>query len=136
MTVVTTTRKIDLSALGFPAVMRWNEGDETYEVEAMQDGPGLQAAVDSAPDDPTAQHQANRGVIDQAIDASLVELRSLVAAPALPDVPAGTMTTAQLSNAMRTLRNEAQATRAGAQQVADILLKTIRLVRGDFDDID
>lgn len=84
--------------------------------------------------DVTAEHNAS--AIDTAITSALTELRNLVNAPALPDVPAGTMTTAQLSSALRTLRNEAQATRAGAQRVADILLKTIRLVRGDFDGVD
>lgn len=79
--------------------------------------------------------QANRATIDQAITDALTELRNLVAAPAMPTVPEGTMTTAQLSTAMRTLRDQAQQNRAGAQKVAAILLKTIRLVRGDFDDV-
>lgn len=80
--------------------------------------------------------QANASIVDQAITDALNQLQNLANAAALPTVPAGTMTTAQLSSAMRTLRDEAQATRAGAQQVARTLRQTIRLVRGDFDDID
>ena len=82
----------------------------------------------------TAQH--NEAAIAEAITEALAELRALVAAPALPVVPDGTLTTAQLSNALRILRNEAQATRAGAQKVAATLAQTIRLVRGDFDGTD
>lgn len=84
--------------------------------------------------DVTEEHNAS--VIDRAISDALAELRALVAYPAVPDVPSGTLTTAQLSNVVRAMRDEMQKNRAGAQRVADILIKTIRLVRGDFDDID
>ena len=46
------------------------------------------------------------------------------------------MTTAQLSNAMRTMRDFVQQNRNGAQQVALILKRTIKLVRGDYDTVD
>jgi hypothetical protein len=83
-----------------------------------------------------AQRQAaNQSIIDTAITAALAELDTLIAAPALPTVPAGSLTNAQLSEALRQLRDGAQATRAGAQRVAQVLKQTIRLVRGDFDDI-
>lgn len=79
---------------------------------------------------------ANAEAIGQAIAAAIAKLDTLIAAPALATVPAGTLTTAQLSTALRTLRDQAQATRAGAQDVALILKRTIKLVRGDYDTVD
>lgn len=80
-----------------------------------------------------AATDVKRSTIDQAITDAIADLLTLANAAALPAVPDGTMTTAQLSNALRTLRNEAQATRAGAQRVAQALADKIRLDRGDFD---
>jgi tellurite resistance protein len=80
--------------------------------------------------------EENASIIDQAITAALAHLDDLIAAPALPTVPDGTLTTAQLSEIVRALRNHSQANRAGAQQIAKVLKQTIRLVRGDFDGID
>lgn len=77
----------------------------------------------------------NRTNIDTAITNALAELRMMRDYPALPTVPSGTMTTAQLSNAMRTLRDEAQTNRQGIQRVCSTLIGTIRLLRGDFDDV-
>ena len=80
--------------------------------------------------------EVNKATIEQAIEASLVRLQELVDAPALPTPPNGTMTNAVLSDVVRSLRNHAQDTRAGAQEVALTLKRTIRLVRGDFDGTD
>ena len=74
----------------------------------------------------------NRRTIEEAVVTALTQLDTLIAAPALTTIPAGTLTAADLSNRLRILRDEAQATRAGAQQVAQSLKRTIRLVRGDF----
>ena len=81
-------------------------------------------------------HDVNRDQIDQAITDALARLQQLVDAPAVPELPAGTMTTAVLSNALRQMRDAVQANRAGAQEVALTLKRVIRLVRGDFDDVD
>ena len=82
------------------------------------------------------QRITNRTTIDAAITAALADLDTLIAAPVVATVPAGTMNTAALSNAMRSMRDAVQANRAGAQRVATTLKQTIRLVRGDFDGID
>jgi hypothetical protein len=82
------------------------------------------------------QATANQSTIDAAITQALAELDTLIAAPAVAAVPDGTLTTAQLSNAMRSMRDAVQQNRAGAQRVARTLKQTIRLVRGDFDDVD
>ena len=81
------------------------------------------------------QADTNRTTIDQAISDALAELQTLIDAPAVATVPDGTLTTAQLSNAMRTMRDAVQANRAGAQRIARTLRHTIRLVRGDYDDV-
>ena len=81
------------------------------------------------------QADTNRTTIDAAITAALAELQTLIDAPAVATVPDGTLTTAQLSNAMRTMRDAVQANRAGAQRIARTLRHTIRLVRGDYDDV-
>lgn len=92
----------------------------------------------------------NRATIEQAITDALAQLDALIAATALPAIaaipaiPAGaSLTTTQLTTSLRSLstwadtamtgqRTANQATRAGAQQVAATLKRTIRLVRGDF----
>lgn len=79
--------------------------------------------------------ETNASAIDQAITDALAELRMMRDYPALPVVPAGTHTTAQLSNYLRTLRDEAQTNRQGIQRVCETLIGTIRLLRGDFDDV-
>lgn len=81
-------------------------------------------------------HADNRSAIDAAITQALTRLQQLIDAPAVDAVPAGTMTTAQLSTVARSMRDAVQQNRAGAQDVAGILRKTIRLVRGDFDGVD
>lgn len=78
---------------------------------------------------------ANHAAIAQAIDAAITQLDTLIAAPAVDTVPAGTLTAAQLSNIARAMRDAVQANRAGAQQVALILKRTIKLVRGDYDTV-
>lgn len=78
---------------------------------------------------------ANQATIAAAIDAAISQLDTLIAAPAVDNVPAGTLTTAQLSNIARAMRDAVQANRAGAQQVALILKRTIKLVRGDYDTV-
>ena len=114
----TTThdRSIDLVA-GTPTVV-WTERDKT------------QAELDGE------QAQANRTTIDTAITNALTELQTLIDAPEVGAVPAGTMTTAQLSAVVRSMRDVVQQNRAGAQRIALTLKQTIRLVRGDFGGID
>lgn len=82
------------------------------------------------------QADTNRTTIESAIAAALAELDALIAAPAVGNVPAGTLSTAQLSNVMREMRDAVQANRAGVQRIARTLKQTIRLVRGDFADVD
>lgn len=79
--------------------------------------------------------QGNASAIDTAITNALAELRMMADHPALPVVPSGTHTTAQLSNYMRALRDEAQTNRVGIQRLCETLIGTIRLLRGDFDDV-
>lgn len=74
----------------------------------------------------------NHQTIEAAITAALVQLDAIINSPAIPAVPSGTMTAAQLSNEVRSLRNSAQQTRAAVQDIARTLKRTIRLVRGDF----
>jgi len=76
---------------------------------------------------------ANARTIDAAITDALAELKAIVDAPAVGEVPSGTMTTAQLSNALRSMREAVQQNRNGAKRIAATLRQTIRLVRGDFD---
>ena len=82
------------------------------------------------------QAAANASTIDTAITNALAELQAIVDAPAVPTVPAGTLTTAQLSNGMRELRDAVQANRAGTQRIAATLKHTIRLARGDYEGTD
>ena len=107
-----------------------------YRIERNQNfGPGgVLLSEELVEVDITAD--VNRPIIEAAIVAALAELDALIAAPAVATVPAGTLTTAQLSTAMREMRDAVQANRAGAQKVAATLKRTIRLVRGDFDGID
>ena len=121
---------------GTPTVV-WTERDKTADELAA------------------AQQAENYSVVDQAITDAIAELDTLAKYPAMPTVPdstlpaipAGTLTTAVLSDAVRVLRaecltlrqvivalrNESQANRAGAQRVAQTLADKIRLDRGDFD---
>lgn len=82
------------------------------------------------------QQEQHRSTLDQAIADAITDLLALAEYPAIPVVPAGTHTTANLSNYLRALRDEAQATRAGAQRVAETLANKIRLDRGDFAHLD
>jgi len=82
------------------------------------------------------QADTNRRTIDTALTNALAELQAIIDAPAVVEVPAGTMTTAQLSNAMRSMRDAVQANRAGAQRIAATLRHTIRYARGDYDGVD
>jgi hypothetical protein len=81
---------------------------------------------------PKSTQAINRATIDSQIAAALAELDALIAAPAVPTVPDGTLTTAQLSEAVRTMRTAIQQNRVGAQRVAATLKQTIRLVRNDL----
>jgi hypothetical protein len=82
------------------------------------------------------QADTNRRTIDQAITNALAELQAIVDAPAVATVPAGTLTTAQLSNGMRAMRDSVQQNRAALQRVSATLRHTIRLARGDYDGVD
>lgn len=128
-----------------PAQNRSEQYDSTAGTYTRWDADG--AAIEQRPlsqqevavfaaQDAEAEREANRTAIDAGISTALTKLDTLIAAPALADVPTGTLTTAQLSNIVRALRDAGQANRAGAQDVARVLKQTIRLVRGDFDDID
>lgn len=86
-----------------------------------------------------------QGMLDAA-PALVSSLDGIIGYPDLPAVPAGTLTVAQLSSIVRVLRDEGQATRDGAQSVAEHLKTTVgalvtvteqlhdllRFVRGDF----
>lgn len=63
-------------------------------------------------------------------------LDSLIAYPDVPAVPAGTLTTAQLSTVARALRDEVQANRQGAQRLAEQVRDLFRYIRGDFSQLD
>lgn len=78
------------------------------------------------------QADTNRTNVEAAFVAALADLDAIIAAPAVGVVPDGTLTTAQLSNALRTMRDAVQANRAGAQQVATIVRNLTRYVRDDF----
>jgi hypothetical protein len=83
-----------------------------------------------------AQRATNRGLVEQRITEALAELDAIVNYPAVDTVPTGTLTTAQLSNVARAMRTAIHENRVGIQRVAALLHDTIRLVRGDFDNID
>jgi hypothetical protein len=74
--------------------------------------------------------------VEQRITEALAELDAIVNYPAVDTVPTGTLTTAQLSNVARAMRTAIHENRVGIQRVAALLHDTIRLVRGDFDNID
>ncbi len=57
----------------------------------------------------------------QGVPDPSATLAPIIAAPDLPAVPAGTLTTAQLSDAVRVLRNAAQDHRSALGQIATIL---------------
>lgn len=99
-------------------------------VEILPPEPADEPEGDPQPQ--AVRERYRRQVVDAIADA-IDLLDSLVAAPAVPEVPDGTLTTAQLSGAVRQMRDYVQQNRAGAQQVAATLKNTIRLVRGDFD---
>jgi hypothetical protein len=61
MSLYTSTRKIELTALAFPAVMRSVTGG--WQVEADVDLATLTAAVNAAPDDQTPVRDANEADI-------------------------------------------------------------------------
>ena len=82
------------------------------------------------------QAEANRQTIDAAIAGALAELQQIIDGPTVATVPAGTLTTAQLSTGLRTLRDEVALNRAGVKRVAGTLRHTVRLVRGDYDAVD
>jgi len=88
-------------------------------------------------DEQTArQADTNRTTVDAAITAALAELQSIIDAPAVDTVPAGTLTTAQLSQGLRVLRDAVQANRAGTKRLARTLRHVVRYTRGDFDGTD
>jgi hypothetical protein len=82
------------------------------------------------------QADSNRQTIDAAITNALAELQQIVDAPAVASVPAGTLTTAQLSNGLRVLRDEVAANRNALRRISSTLRHTIRLARGEYDDVD
>lgn len=65
MSIYTTTRHIDVTALGFPCMMRANEAAGTWTIEADVNEPALKAAVDAAPLDPTPTRDANRTALQE-----------------------------------------------------------------------
>lgn len=76
---------------------------------------------------------ANQATVEAGITAALAQLDAIIAFPAVPTVPAGaTLTATQLTTVVNALRTAAQQNRAGIQDVALILKRLIRLVRGDF----
>ena len=97
MTLITTDREIDITALPWPAVQRWD--GTTAEIEVPDDVPAadLTAAVQSAPPAPDrAAELANRIAISEAARDHITDLRAIASS-------SGTLTNAQLSNAMRVL---------------------------------
>jgi len=124
----------DLSALP-ENLRRWLLRIEMVEGDWVAVVDGAAALVDRQMPS-TVDTGAQWETIDTAITAALTELQTLIDAPEVGVVPAGTMTTAQLSAVVRSMRDVVQQNRAGAQRIALTLKQTIRLVRGDFDAID
>ena len=124
----------DLSALP-KNLRRWLLRIEMVEGDWVAVVDGAAALVDRQMPS-TVDTGAQWETIDTAITAALTELQTLIDAPEVGVVPAGTMTTAQLSAVVRSMRDVVQQNRAGAQRIALTLKQTIRLVRGDFDAID
>jgi hypothetical protein len=83
-----------------------------------------------------AQREANKAQVEALIDGALSQLVTFMAFPDVATVPAGTMTTAQLSNNLRTVRDAVQQNRNGLRQLAQILKRTLRIVREDFSGTD
>lgn len=69
MSVYTTARKIELSALSFPAVMRPVVGG--WQVEADQTPATLMAAVDAAPDDQSPVRESNAATMRTRMQSAL-----------------------------------------------------------------
>lgn len=76
MSTVTTSRKIDIMALPFEAVVRGSGGTWTVEADVTQSV--LQAAVDAAPDDPAPVREANRAAMLVQVADSLTVLRTSI----------------------------------------------------------
>jgi hypothetical protein len=104
--------------------------------------PALEAAVaahvaNPAVVPPPDQPLVNRGIVEQRMDDALAQLQTIINYPTVAQVPnGGTLTAATLSTVVRALREAVHENRVGIQRVAATLRDTIRLVRGDFDDID
>ena len=116
-----------------------NTLNETYDRTLVFDGNSVVESWDQRSKTPDELEQerlaTNFSAIEAEIDSAIVQLDSLIAAPAVPTVQSGTMSTAQLSNTLRVMRDYIQENRAGAQQVALRLKQTIKLVRGDYDTV-
>lgn len=153
MAEVTTTKPVNLYQLGqevggTPAFRMVDDGTtrriRTTDVtqQALDTAVASHTANPAVVPPPTpgevaqAEAEANQGIVDARMAEAIADLTSLIGAAPVDTVPAGTMTTAQLSNAVRQLREAVQANRAGSQQVARVVRDLVRFVRGDFADID
>lgn len=121
MTVLATTRRIDLTKLAFPASQRWD--GTAGEVEADRPLAELQAAVAAAPDD---NSQANQSTINDRLDQALAAMQTIIDTP---DLAAGTLTAAQLSTAARQLQTAAKAE-------ARLLKNVVRHLRATYNAVD
>lgn len=73
-TTITTARRIDLAALGFPAAMSWDGAEAKITAEGRS-AAQLQAAVDACPLDST---DANRQTNVDGLKASLADMQAII----------------------------------------------------------
>lgn len=133
-----------LAAVGWHEIVDVDRPDDTStvthdrSVELVDGVPTVVwTARDFTPGELSAlQSKSNRYAVDAAIIAAVAELDRIAAAAVLPTLPSGTLTTAQLSVVVRSIRDAVQDNRAGVQRVARTLKHTVRMVRGDFDGVD
>lgn len=94
MPTVTTDRDVDLESLPWGVVQYWRDGVAHIDAPDAPDGKTLRAAVGSAPD--AGWRERNADTIRARADQALEGLRTIAGS-------SGTLTGAQLSNAVRLL---------------------------------
>lgn len=124
--IIETTRPTNTATDTFDRTLSWN-GSEVTETWVQRSKTAAELESERL--------AVNSIEIEQAIVNAISQLDTLIAAPAVPTVASGTLSTAQLSNSLRTMRDVIQQNRTGIQDAALILKRTIKLVRGDYDTV-